>query len=296
VAANGILAGVRPDDVAHPSCKLALQAETKWYIIGFKRSLEIFVSSHSLSRVAARTGLAICAVFLLAHCATERLSARAPAGVDLSGTWKLNSDLSDDPEKVLEQQRQESPSWGGEHGRHRGGGSGIPPFGHPGSGTWTPGDEQDLVGGNNGSDPVMHSRTQSVSEPADMAGGGANDQDDRDRRSRGRGAGLAHLLDAPDRMTIVQSGPKLSIKTVGSDGSEHSEQYTAGEETTINFGRGSAERRSGWREDVFVVSLKAKKGPSREDDYGLDKDGRLILDSQVSKLEIKRVYDRVQSP
>ena len=136
------------------------------------------MSAHLFSRAAARIGFVICAVFL-AHCATERLSARAPAGVNLGGTWKLNPSLSDDPEKVVGQQHQESPPWSGAHGRHRGGGGGLPPFGNSGRGSWPSGGTQDWAGGTDGSAAAIDNRDQRFAGSENRGAGGANDQNGR---------------------------------------------------------------------------------------------------------------------
>src|ERR1700760_3504640 len=71
-----------------------------------------------------------------AGCATERLDAAAPSGVNLTGEWKLNPNLSDDPDKLgpdpdKPQQRQPGSHRG--HGGRGGGGGGMPPMGSPGS-------------------------------------------------------------------------------------------------------------------------------------------------------------------
>jgi hypothetical protein len=148
-----------------------------------------------------------------------------------------------------------------------------------------------------------HTASESIGAPSVGGSSGGSDDDDRPAggqgtRSRGRDSGFGHMLDAPDRMTITQNGPKLVIKTNGPNG-DSSEEYTAGEKTTVSSGRGDADRTSGWRGPAFVVSTKAKKGPSKEDAYALDSEGHLIVTTQLSggrmgKLDIKRVYGRVK--
>src|SRR5690349_16841804 len=63
-------------------------------------------------------------------CATERLAASAPKGVDLTGEWQLNNNLSDDPTKAMDNDRGQSPNGGMRRRGGRGGGGG--PFGMPG--------------------------------------------------------------------------------------------------------------------------------------------------------------------
>jgi hypothetical protein len=70
-----------------------------------------------------RTALAL-AVILLAACASEKLALAPPAGVDFSGTWKLNEADSDDPQRLL--QNQTGP---GKAKTSNGGTTGGPPGG-----------------------------------------------------------------------------------------------------------------------------------------------------------------------
>ncbi len=46
----------------------------------------------------------ILAVIVLAGCATAKLASTPPAGVDLSGLWKLNEADSDDPQRLMQSQ------------------------------------------------------------------------------------------------------------------------------------------------------------------------------------------------
>src|SRR5258706_15222467 len=52
-----------------------------------------------------RTVLAL-GVILLTACASEKLALAPPAGVDFSGTWKLNQADSDDPQRLLQNQTE----------------------------------------------------------------------------------------------------------------------------------------------------------------------------------------------
>src|SRR5262245_18292608 len=66
--------------------------------------------------------------------ATAELKRAAPKNVDLSGLWKQNPELSDDPQKVLAEKRSQSTSRGPAVGR-RGGGVTIDPGDIFGGGT-----------------------------------------------------------------------------------------------------------------------------------------------------------------
>ncbi len=253
-------------------------------------------------RYSARTALltvtAACALgALLVGCATDsRLVAAAPQGVDLSGQWRLNLNLSDDPQRLDEPKdqppREPAPS------RNPGG------FGRPGttmpgvpSG---PGGIDPGGGGENltraarpasGLTPVLYA--QSTDLPASASDSGPSRPAPKGAKAA---SAVSHMLDAPETLTISQSGSKVIVKSM-SDGT--SEEFTAGEQRTIPFGQTEADRSSGWRDAAFVVITKAKKGPSKEDDFALDSEGHLIFATLVTHvrkgpIDFKRVYDRVR--
>jgi hypothetical protein len=83
-----------------------------------------------------RTVLALAVIFLAA-CASEKLALAPPAGVDFSGTWKLNQADSDDPQRLLNQTepgRAKASSDGSAGGGPPGGGRGGKRGGRSGSG------------------------------------------------------------------------------------------------------------------------------------------------------------------
>jgi hypothetical protein len=222
--------------------------------------------------------------FWISGCATERLDRAAPSGVNLTGEWKLNPNLSDDPSKLgpdPDKTPQRTPGSHRGHGGGRGGG-GMTPMGSPGGFlpvalTTAPGLEQ--------SQPLPSGNT-----PAPASGPPANS----------RGASINRFLQAPLRMSITQKDSSVLIKTNMADGAQTSDEYTAGTKTTIAYGKDNTATRSvGWRGPVFVVTTDVKKGGHREDDFAMDEDGRLIMttDSKGGRLgtvEIKRVYDRLR--
>jgi len=75
----------------------------------------------------------VLAVVYLAGCASENLEQAPPAGVDFSGSWKLNVADSDDPQRLIQAQLntpaagQSAPPSGGPGGRggRQGGGRGA---------------------------------------------------------------------------------------------------------------------------------------------------------------------------
>jgi hypothetical protein len=232
---------------------------------------------------------------VMTGCATDRLVAAAPQGVDLSGEWRLNTNLSDDPSRIEEPKelppRTPAPS-------HDPGGFGRPGTGAPGMPTG-PGGLDPRGGGENLTDtarsgsgltPVLYA--QSTDLPAS-----ASDNSPPPPGPK-RASSAARLLEAPELLTISQSGSKVTVKSM-TDGA--TEVYTAGEQRTIPFGQTEADRSSGWRDTAFVVITKARKGPSKEDDFALDSEGHLIFATLVTHvkkgpIDYKRVYDRVRTP
>jgi hypothetical protein len=110
----------------------------------------------------------------------------------------------------------------------------------------------------------------------------------------------SRFLRAPLRMSITQNDSLVVIKARMPDGTQTSDEYTAGAKSTIPYGKdNTAERSVGWRGPVFVVTIDVKKGGHREDDFAIDDDGRLIVTTdtkggRLGTVEIKRVYDRVR--
>ena len=257
--------------------------------------------SHAVrSRKAPRLLIAAASAFVaatLTSCASDRLITATPQGVDLSGEWRLNENLSDDPSRLFDETKDlpmkapapgRNPGGFGRPGTGRpGAGGGIDPGG-PGGG----GENLTRADGTSGFVPVLYIQdaalpsSTSDSGPASPAGKGA---------ARGP---VAQMLASPALLTISQSGSKVIVKST-SDGT--TDEYTAGEQRSIHFGQTEADRSAGWRDNYFVVITKAKKGPSKEDDFALDGEGHLIFATLVTHvkkgpIDFKRVYDRVRTP
>lgn len=233
---------------------------------------------------------------LLASCATtDRLVAAAPQGVDLSGEWQLNVNLSDDPQRLEE---PKEPGLKAPERNRPPGGFGKPGTTMPGVPTG-PGGLDPRGGGENLTDttrprsglmPVLYAQN------TDLPGSASDSGPPPPPPKGGRVGTASRMLDAPERLTISQSGSKVVVKSM-TDGT--TEEYTAGEQRTIPFGQTEADRSAGWRDAAFVVITKAKKGPSKEDDFALDSDGHLIFATLVTHvkkgpIDFKRVYDRVR--
>jgi hypothetical protein len=252
------------------------------------------------------TAAGACLAALLTSCATDRLATATPQGVNLSGEWRLNENLSDDPQRIDEP--KELPPKTPSPGRNPGGfgkpgttmpgmpqgPGGIDPGGIDPGGPGGGGENLTQTGGaaTGGLVPVLYA--QDTALPSSASDGGPA----KPAAKTGRDSVVSHMLDAPALLTISQTGGKLVVKSA-SDSS--GEEYTAGEQRTIPFGQTEADRSAGWRESAFVVITKAKKGPSKEDDFALDSEGHLIFATLVTHvkkgpIDFKRVYDRVRTP
>lgn len=236
-------------------------------------------------------------IIAVAACAAEHLAAGAPSGIDLSGDWKLNPNLSDDPDKPAPaEQPTRQRSRRGRAGA--GSGTGLPPMGGP---NFAPAEGAPAAAPpvSPWSDPTARSvfEDQSLEQSNPLPPVSAQPLES----TQGARPGPARLLQAPQQLAIRQNGAVISIKATMADGSTFTDDYTGGTRNTIPYGRDSqADRAAGWRGPVFVVTTSAKSGGTREEDYGLDDDGRLIVTTQthggrVGKNELRRVYDRVRS-
>jgi len=224
-------------------------------------------------------------VLLLAACATERLAPAAPQGVNLTGEWNLNPNLSDDPSKLGGGDSDKTPPQrtpGGRRGRsggHGGGGGGMPPVGGPGGGyNYLP---VALTGQDSAPPPAGQ---PPAVPPASTRGPGAAGRYPR---------ASAHL-------SITQQDNNLVIRSSATDGTDSVEEYKAGTSGTIPFGPDKTAQRSvGWLGPVFVITTDVKHGGWREDQLALDDEGHLIMTTQTKgghqgNIEIKRVYDRAR--
>ena len=228
----------------------------------------------------------------LGGCASDRLAAVAPGAVNLTGEWKLNVNLSDDPDKQLTPDKQPQRDPLGRRSR-RGGAAGLPPLGAPDG-------PSNFVSSANGDASMTPGTAYAFDAPGIEQ---SNPLPPVDSAPNSSGAGkstLGHLLQAPNHLSIVQNGAVVTIRSTMSDGRTFSDEYTAGKQGTVPYGADStAERSAGWRGPVFVVTTSVKKGGTREDDYALDEDGRLIMTTQThggraGKNDLVRVYDRIR--
>jgi hypothetical protein len=189
------------------------------------------------------------------------VSASASAGgVDLSGHWTYNTQLSDDArEKLREGMSKRGPGGGGGMGGP-GGASG------PGGGMGAPGGGIGGRGGGKGGPPGM-----------------GGDDDPREA--------MRAILEPAEELLIAQSEAEIAVdekfgrmRRLHPDGKKYK---------TDN---GASEIKSYWKEGRLVVETKRARGSSIETWERVPDGSRLIVNVSLEggvgpKLELKRIYD-----
>jgi hypothetical protein len=209
-----------------------------------------------------------------------------PAKVDLSGLWKINPDLSDDPYKAVEQKRRDSSE-----GRRRGGGG---PMGGSGGGARLPGgivvDSGDILDG-------VFGGTVGGSAGTGRRGGGTSDRPAGDPEPTSMRVPLDSFLATLEQFEITQAPDAVTITTE----EETSTCKPAAPGQAPLPGGDPGDRRCGWQGNDWVTEIKAPNGVVRTNRFELKKGGRQLVmiseieggKAQLSGLRIKRVYDRV---
>jgi len=247
---------------------------------------------------------------MLGGCASEKLDQGPPTGVNLSGDWRFNPNLSDDADKLTEKEDKpaQTPSSHRSHGGGRGGpggaggGGGLPPVG-------TTPDGNNFTGASPKGDPYNNYAAQGYGfVPVALAVPGIEQSTQlpavttpATTDANTRGASISRFLKAPMTMSIIQKEGVVTIRAIMSDGGNTADDFVSGVQNNIPYGKDqTADRTVGWRGPVFVVTVQVKKSGYREDDFAIDEDdGRLIMTTltkggKIGKVEIKRVYDRIK--
>jgi len=214
-----------------------------------------------------------------------------PAKVDLSGLWKINPDLSDDPYEAVEKKRRASTEGrgtrgGGPMGGGRSGGTRLPGgivvdsgdgvFGDVFGGTVVTGTARGTVGGG--------------------GGGGNRDRPAGDPEPSSMRVPLDSFLATVDQFEISQAPDSLTIAS--DDGTTTCKPAEPGQAPLP--GGDPGDRRCGWKGDTWVTEIKAPNGLIRTNRYELKKGGKQLVmisemeggKSELSGLRIKRVYER----
>ncbi len=191
------------------------------------------------------------------------LGTHPPRATDLSGDWRLNESLSDDPQALMRAHRQEQGHGRG-GGHHHGGMPGMGGMGMP------------------------HVGAPGASAPP---GGGSY--------GGGRGGGMGphrgsnnEFLSRPDSLTIRQDAGELHLVADGVP-----TDFTYGDKVMASVKDGAAERTAGWKGKDFVVKYDVKDGPKASRSYALSPDGkRLTMTTEVSgarypDIKFRSVYE-----
>jgi hypothetical protein len=204
------------------------------------------------------------ACVLYGETAVARLKSTAPEDVNLSGVWKINTALSEDPQDALEERHRQA--------RERM--DTVRSVATPAVGG--------IVGGIVGA----------------VLGGIANKDPAADPSAR---ASLEQLMKTEDQLAIEQQARALAWKRAGS---EPDICTTEGARPITLPNGETARRRCGWNDGVFVVELKLPDGFMRTDRYQVAEDGnQLDISTEIkgprgpmSSFAFKRVYDRMLTP
>jgi len=232
------------------------------------------------SRLKLTTVLLAIAAGAAANVALADLKPEAPKNVNLTALWKINPELSDDPQKILAKRRDDADNGGGygggpSTGRRGGASGGI--------------DAGDIFGG-----VITGTIDKGGIHPG--TGGSAPDRPAGDPSSTMR-VPLDSFLATREQFEVEQRPDAFTIRTV-----DETSTCKPGEPSKVPLQSGEmVEQRCGWKGDVFVVELVSEDGVTRSNRYELRKSNRqLVMTSEIKGgkgqlrgLQIKRVYDRM---
>jgi len=229
------------------------------------------------------SAFAVCVSALIAAaltgCASSRLSAEAPPGVQLAGDWKLDTARSDDLGKAVDTLHAQVAK---AHRKEDGGQQ-------PGSGAYT-----------------GHRRTGGGQSGGQQGGEAGQDVGASGPGSGGPGIGAGPMprgSPVDELMSSVPRGDYLRITVTPTaftvKSGDASDEYTPGLESDISAEQGDAQQTSGWKGNDYVVDTKPQWGPEIIQSYGLTTDGRLAMTVQLTgggaNITFTRVYDRTTS-
>jgi hypothetical protein len=216
--------------------------------------------------------LLIATVLCLAACASEKLAQAPPAGVDLSGKWKLNEADSDDPRRVSQAQSdpsavQTSQGAGGGRGGRGGGGRGA---------------------------PVSYGGPMGPSTPAMSVLGDAMRWPGKQLELKQIAGVVAFTSEGQNRVCQPADG--------GKPHHPRPRQDTGNGRDTRARGREVPPPRCGWSEKTLVVQEidPDEDHPPFEEHYSLSDDGQRLVEvidfrgGRSSGFSMSRVWDRVQ--
>ncbi|MBX5463598.1 MAG: hypothetical protein IRZ28_21235 [Steroidobacteraceae bacterium] len=212
----------------------------------------------------------------IAGIASAGLREKAPKDVDLTALWKINSELSDDPQKVIARARTE------ENAANRG--SSSPSGGRSTSGTG------DVFGGVVFGGVIFGGGQGGASGSADRP---ANDPPPMESTR----VPLDAFLATREQFEIVQSPDAMTIRN-----DEETSTCKPGETQRVQLQGGElVDQKCGWDGDAFVIELVSPDGVKRTKRYELRDKGKQLHvlttvkggSGHLANLRIKRVYERL---
>jgi len=227
------------------------------------RAPQRFVRPENSDNVTIRLRLLFFVCSCCAVASAAALDAAPSRPVDLSGTWQLNTALSDDAEHMLDERQRE------EWERYM---------------RWRRQQERAYPPG--------------VPPPIDVEGPGTPREPSASRRAsmKRRDENLHKMLAISDTLTIRQDGATLDIVSA-----VESRRVVAGSRTQVSLPEGElADSKVGWDGQWFVIDRNVRRGPHVVERYRLmPKTGQLEYemkwsgDSEIAGMKIRRVFDRV---
>jgi hypothetical protein len=204
-----------------------------------------------------------------------------PAKVDLTGLWKLNEEQSDDPRQAVAKKKDDSSTYGRSGGGSRRGGVTI-----------DVGDIGDIFGG-----PVGGGTVSRGGGGRGGSGGGQSDRPEGDPEPATTRMPLDSFLATRDQFEIQQKPDAVTINT---EDDTSTCKPAATEKVRMPNGD-MVDQNCGWQGDTWVTELKTEDGVTRTNRYELRKGGKQLVmvssvkggHTQMSGLQIKRVYDRI---
>ena len=224
--------------------------------------------------VRGTRGLLCVAAALLCGCMGPRVEEAAPPGVNLAGTWKLDHAASDDPQKILDQMREEA----------------LKIMSHP-------------------PQPVMSIPTH-PGRQGQGQGQAAAQYPDSDREAvlaqpatpgplfdPLKYSPMAHIIRnsvARGDFLTVRQGPGEFVLDYG--GSRRT--FTPGQHSVVSAEGGVGDQTSGWKGREYVIQVKGQQAPAVTEEYGLSPDGQQLVEKlHISSGELRAVtMTRVYRP
>jgi hypothetical protein len=216
------------------------------------------------------------ALVCVASCASEKLAQAPPAGVDLSGHWKLNDADSDDPQRLLLAQNAAAGQSSAPGGSSSGGG------GRGGRGGRSGGGAMGMGGGPGG--PAMPSASA-------MAEG---------LRWPGKQLEIKQVAGV---VAFTSDGGSVVCQPM--EGGHHGHHGGADGDSSRrdvpSRSRDAPPPRCGWMEKILIVENRESEDehPLFEEHFGLSDDGRRLVEivdfkgGRSSGFTMSRVWDRV---